>query len=312
MPRVTQWGLRAVQPKSQAVQPKMGRALQRHAGEPGSTPAYGRSRVETNPTGIPYHADGQKIRASVCLASYRGARYITEQLESILTQLGPNDELVIVDDESPDDTVEQIKTFDDGRIRLIEARLNQGYVKSFEQAVLAARGEYILLSDQDDVWLPGRLELIVDALQTSRVVASNFDVLGDGARPNIPRLRHEDSRRHAANIFGILVGYRAYYGCAMGFRRDVVPLFAPVPRYLVESHDLWLAICGNLAGSIRHLDESTLLRRIHDDNATPRSWRSLSAIVRARIMLLRCLAVAWGRVRRSQGSGSEEKAIASR
>lgn len=266
--------------------------------------------MKTDPAGVPDHADRQEIRASVCLASYRGARYIKEQLESILTQLGPNDELVIVDDASPDDTVDQIRSFDDGRIRLIEARVNQGYVKSFEQAVLAARGECILLSDQDDVWLPGRLELIMDALQASRVVASNFDVLGGGARPNIPRLRREDSRRHAANILGALVGYRAYYGCAMGLRRDMVPLFAPVPRYLVESHDLWLAICGNLAGSIRHLDEPTLLRRIHDDNATPRSWRSLSVIVRARVMLLRCLVVAWRRVRRSQRNGPEEKASA--
>lgn len=268
--------------------------------------------METDRPGIPDRADRQEVRASVCLASYRGARYIKEQLESILTQLGPNDELVIVDDASPDDTVQRIRAFDDGRIRLIEARVNQGYVKSFEQAVLESRGEYILLADQDDVWLPRRLELIIDALQTSRVVASNFDVLGGGPRPNIPRLRREDSRRHAANLLGTLVGYRAYYGCAMGLRRDIVPLFAPVPRYLVESHDLWLAICGNLAGSIRHLDESTLLRRIHEDNATPRSWRSLSVIVGARVMLLRCIALAWGRIRRAQRTDLRRRPLLSR
>lgn len=221
-----------------------------------------------------------------------------EQVESILAQLGPDDELVIVDDASPDDTVEQIRTFHDGRIRLIEAAVNQGYVRSFEQAALAARGQYILLADQDDVWVPGRLELMIDALQTSKVVASNFDVLGGGPRPNIPRLRDKDSRRNAANILGILVGYRAYYGCGMGFRHDMLAVFTPVPRYLNESHDLWLAICGNLAGSMRHLDESTLLRRIHDDNATPRSWRSVSVILGARLMLLRCIAQASRRLRR--------------
>lgn len=253
--------------------------------------------MKTDPIGAPGPTVDRECRASVCLASYRGGRYIKEQLESILTQLGPDDELVIVDDASPDNTVEQIRTFQDGRIRLIEAAVNQGYVRSFEQAALAAKGEYILLADQDDVWVPGRLELMIGALQASMVVATNFDVLGGGPRPNIPRLRNEDSRRHAANILGILVGYRAYYGCGMGFRRDMLPMFTPVPRYLGESHDLWLAICGNLAGSMRHLDESTLLRRIHDDNATPRSWRSLSVILRARIMLLRCIAQAWRRLR---------------
>ena len=254
--------------------------------------------MRTDPTDVPGTTGKGETRVSVCLASYRGGRYIREQLESILAQLGPDDELVIVDDASPDDTVEQIRTFHDGRIRLIEAAVNQGYVRSFEQAALASKGQYILLADQDDVWVPGRLELMLDALQTSRVVASNFDVLGGGPRPNIPRLRGADSRRHAANILGILVGYRAYYGCGMGFRRDMLSVFTPVPRYVNESHDLWLAICGNLAGSMRHLDEPTLLRRIHDDNATPRSWRSLPVILGARIMLLRCIGQAWRRLHR--------------
>jgi len=254
--------------------------------------------LRTDPTDIPGPTGRGETRASICLASYRGGRYIKEQLESIVAQLGPDDELVIVDDASPDDTVEQIRTFRDGRIRLIEAAVNQGYVRSFEQAALASKGKYILLADQDDVWVPGRLELMIEALQTSRVVASNFDVLGGGPRPGIPRLRSSDSRRHAANIFGILVGYRAYYGCGMGFRRDILPVFTPVPKYLNESHDLWLAIIGNLSGSIRHLDDSTLLRRIHDENATPRGWRSLSVILRARVVLLRCIRQARRSLRR--------------
>lgn len=252
--------------------------------------------MKTHPTGGPDNTGGREIRTSVCLASYRGGRYIKEQLDSILAQLGPDDELVIVDDASPDDTVRQIKTFDDGRICLVESAVNQGYVRSFEQAVLAARGRYILLADQDDVWMPGRVELMVSTLQSTEVVASNFDVLGNGGRPKIPRLRSKDSRRHAANLLGVLIGYRAYYGCCMGFRREVLPIFAPVPRYLNESHDLWLAICGNLARSIQHLDDSTLLRRIHEDNATPRGWRSLSLIIRSRIMLVKCMILAFRRL----------------
>ena len=149
--------------------------------------------MRTDPTDVPGSTGNGETRASVCLASYRGGRFITEQLESVLSQLGPDDELVIVDDASPDDTVEQIKSFQDGRIRLIEAAVNQGYVRSFEQAVLASKGQYILLADQDDVWVPGRLELMIDALQASRVVASNFDVLGGGPRPNIPRQTSSES-----------------------------------------------------------------------------------------------------------------------
>lgn len=229
------------------------------------------------------------VRASICMATYRGARYIDEQLTSILHQLGEHDELVIVDDASPDNTVEHIRKFHDPRIRLIQAERNQGYVRSFEQAVLASKGAKIFLADQDDVWITGRLETLLMALEKADVVASNFEVLGGGRRPRIPLLRSGDSRRHRANLFGILVGYRAYYGCGMAFRREVLHDFAPVPHYLHESHDLWLAILGNTAGSIVHVDDATLLRRLHEENATPRGWRSFKVIVAARLVLLRLM-----------------------
>lgn len=248
------------------------------------------------------------VRASVCMASYNGSAYITEQLASILEQLGPADELVIVDDASTDGTRDAVRAFSDGRIRLLEAASNQGYVKSFEQAVLASRGSRIFLADQDDIWIEGRLELMLAALEKFAVVASNFDVLGGGPRPSIPRLRSGDSNRRGSNLAGVLVGYRAYYGCGMAFRREVLGLFAPVPRYLKESHDLWLAICGNVLGSIGHLDESTLLRRIHGENATPQGWRSLRVILSARAILLRLMGEAW---RRHAKQGRSRKASAS-
>lgn len=241
----------------------------------------------------------QQVRASICMATYNGSRFIDEQLRSILDQLGPHDELIIVDDASPDDTVAQIAEFTDPRIRLIQAASNQGYVRSFEQAALASRGQVIFLSDQDDVWVEGRLEAMLDALESAAVVASNFDVLGGGVRPDIPRLRAADSNRHRANLFGILVGYRAYYGCCMAFRREVLSSFAPIPAYLHESHDLWLAVLGNTAGSIRHLDASTLLRRLHADNATPRGWRSLRVVLRARVVLFKLMREARRRLRAS-------------
>lgn len=244
-----------------------------------------------------------KVRASVCMASYNGSAYIAEQLASILRQLGPDDELVVVDDASTDGTREVVRSFSDRRVRLMEAAVNQGYVKSFEQAVRASRGSRIFLVDQDDIWVDGRLELMLGALEKYQVVASNFDVLGGGPRPPIPRLRSGDSNRRAANLVGILIGYRAYYGCGMAFRREVLEVFAPVPPYLGESHDLWLAICGNVMGSIGHLDESTLLRRIHGENATPQGWRSLPTILAARVTLLRLLGEAVRRSTRNPAGG---------
>jgi glycosyltransferase involved in cell wall biosynthesis len=242
--------------------------------------------------------DGRKIRVSVCMATYKGEPFVQEQVASILAELGADDELVIVDDASPDATASVIAGIPDPRIRLVRASSNRGYVRTFEEAVRLSRGEYIFLSDQDDVWIPGRVELMLAALTGSQVVASNFDMLGGGPRPWIPRLRSSDSRRHLANLAAVLVGYRAYYGCAMAFRRDALRLFAPIPPYVRESHDLWLSICGNMAGSITHLDESTIYRRLHEENQTPAGWRSLPKILAARVMLLRLMAEAFRRTRR--------------
>lgn len=241
---------------------------------------------------------GRKTRVSVCMATYRGEPFVREQLESILAQLGENDEVVVVDDSSPDRTASIVESVVDPRVRLVKAASNRGYVRTFEHAVGLSRGEFIFLSDQDDVWIPGRLELMLKALSSHLVVASNFDMHGSAPRPWIPRLRSADSGRHLANLAAILVGYRAYYGCGMAFRREVLGYFSPIPSYLRESHDLWLAICGNVAGSIAHLDESTIYRRLHDENQTPAGWRTLPKIIAARVTLLRLMTEATLRRRR--------------
>lgn len=239
-----------------------------------------------------------RVRISVCMATYRGASYVSEQLLSILDQLDRDDEVVIVDDASPDNTVDVIRSIRDPRIRLIQSPQNRGYVRSFEAAVSASRGEYIFLSDQDDVWIPGRIAAMMTALQSARVVASNFEILGGAPRPWIPPLRAAWDKRPLANLLGIMIGYRAYYGCGMAFRRDMLPMFAPIPPYVRESHDLWLAICGNVSGSLVHLEEPTLKRRLHDSNETPAGFRSLGKIIAARIMLVRLILESRRRLKR--------------
>jgi glycosyltransferase involved in cell wall biosynthesis len=236
-----------------------------------------------------------RIRASVCMATYKGSAFVAEQIESIVAQLGPDDELVIVDDCSPDDTVATIvQTIDrlgESRVFLTRTDTNLGYVRAFEAAIKRARGRYVFLSDQDDVWAPGRHEKMIAGLATSLVVAGNHSILGrDGARLWYPPLRSGGSRRHLANLFGILIGYRPYFGCAMGFRREAIDGgILPIPDFIVESHDIWIAITGNVRQSIRHLDDVVVERRLHDSNQTPLGIRGLPAILRARWMFVRAM-----------------------
>lgn len=245
------------------------------------------------------------VRVSVCMAAYNGAAYIREQIDSILPEIGLGDELIIVDDGSTDRTRETVAAVTDPRIRLIISPVNRGYVRTFETALLHSRGEYVFLADQDDLWLPGRVKVLIGELQDADVVASNFGFFGQRPRAiESIRLRSSDSSRRWANIFALWVGYRPYYGCAMAMRRPVLELILPFPPFLTETHDQWIALVGNLLGRIRHCEADTLLRRLHESNNSPKQWRSPGLVVLARLMLLRAFAEAWKRTRRTNKSGA--------
>jgi glycosyltransferase involved in cell wall biosynthesis len=238
------------------------------------------------------------VRASVCMASYNGSAFIREQIESILADIGMDDELVVVDDASPDDTPDIVAGITDPRVRLVRSPENRRYVRTFNAAAEMAQGEYIFFADQDDVWIPGRTEHLIRSLQDRAVVAGNVALFGGPPDPAPWSLRSRDSSHRVRNLVGTLVGYRPYYGCAMGFRRDFAQVVLPMPGYLYESHDLWLSIAGNLAGEMNHVESPAVLyRRLHDANETPRGWRGPRQIVSARIMLIRCVITASARLR---------------
>jgi glycosyltransferase involved in cell wall biosynthesis len=249
------------------------------------------------------------VRASVCMAAYNGSRYIEDQIRSILDDLGMNDELIVVDDRSKDDTADLVEAMDDPRIRFHRSPENRGYVRTFSKAAEMARGEYIFLADQDDIWVAGRTELLIRELRDHAVVAGNVAIFGGPPVPADWSLRGRDSSRGIRNIVGTLVGYRPYYGCAMGFRRDFADVVLPMPKHLYESHDLWIALVANMAREMQHVEEPPVLyRRLHDDNQTPRGWRSPRHIVRARIMLFRCLLTAAARLRKHRRAGGSRQA----
>jgi hypothetical protein len=241
---------------------------------------------------------------SVCLATYRGAAFVQAQLASVLPQLGPDDEVVVVDDASGDDTVAAVRAVGDPRVRVLELKHNVGYVAAFETALRAAQGSYLLLCDQDDLWSDDHVAVLVEALRTSLVAAGNLGTLEGPARLRGPygqpdwRLRASDSTHHVRNALGVLAGNRPYYGCAMGMRRDALPLVLPFPGLLTESHDLWIALCGNAARSIRHVESRTVERRFHAGNASTPRPRGPRAVAASRLMLAR----AWREARRRAGA----------
>lgn len=248
------------------------------------------------------------MSVSVCMATYNGAKYVSRQLRSILEQLTDDDEVIVIDDCSSDGTVGVVRQLGDRRIALHVNDRNRGEVFSFGRAIQLAKNDFLFLSDQDDIWVPGRVALmrqhLIDA--EASVVSSNFkwiaanddpiDLVYDGVAAT-------DSRKHFKNVIDIFLGKTNYYGCAMAFRREFVPVVAPIPRF-VESHDLWIALASNVAGSNVHIDDSTLLKRKHDSNVTSTiSARSLYRKLKSRVVFAMCLVVLCDRRRRLSSFG---------
>lgn len=236
------------------------------------------------------------------MAMYNGSAFILEQITSILSELDPDDELIVVDDDSGDHSAELVAALDDARIRLVRSSVNRGYVRTFEHAISLAKKDVIFLSDQDDIWLPGRVDQMLAALDGVELVVSNFSSFGGPLTAvQANRLRAIDSGRWMRNVFWIWVGTRPYYGCCMAFRAEMRDRILPFPSYLTETHDQWLGYVANADRSVRHIEQDTISRRVHSANSS-QTHRSLRTILRARLMTGRAIVEAFRRSRRSSAT----------
>lgn len=231
---------------------------------------------------------------SVCMATYNGARFIKEQMESILTQLSDDDEVVVVDDCSSDNTIEIINGLGDKRISIYSNDTNRGHVFSFGRAISLSNKDIIFMSDQDDIWIKGRVAYMLGAFKTDEnvwLVSSNsafIDTNGNSINHfKVDGVWKANSKKYIKNIFDIIIGKTNYFGCAMAFRKELKPYIIPIPSY-VESHDLWIALAANLYRRNLHIDEPTLQRRIHGSNASVIS-RPLTVKLMARWIFFRSI-----------------------
>ena len=242
---------------------------------------------------------------SICMATYNGQDYLRIQIESILLQINQNDEVIIIDDKSNDNTVSIINSINDERIKLYINDVNEGEIFSFNRAIGIANGKYIFLADQDDIWMEGRLKKMITPLLGNNIscVSSNFKwINSDGADINIYHdgVEESDSDKNFKNIIDIFKGKTNYYGCAMVFNKKIKKIIYPIPRF-VESHDLWIAIAANLMMENYHLNDNTLYKRSHSNNLTSTvSKRNLFRKLYSRIIFIKSIFYLYLRILRSK------------
>ena len=208
---------------------------------------------------------------SVCLASYNGATHIAEQLRSILAQLGADDEVIVSDDGSTDQTAHIVTTLAQTStvpIRFTRNPGQRGYAANFEHALRQAQGDYIFLSDQDDVWLPHKVRVMLQALRDE-----HYDLCVSNARITDAQLQvtHPDyfqARGVHTGLVGNFVKF-GYLGCCIALTRQQLQRSLPFPsnrRYC--THDNWLFLCAQAMGRVKVIHEPLLLYRRHDLTST--------------------------------------------
>ena len=120
---------------------------------------------------------------SVCIATFNGEKYIKEQIESIIPQLAENDEIIISDDKSSDNTVSVVKSLMSPFVHIFINEGEHGYTPNFENALKYAKGEYIFLCDQDDVWYPNKVRMCMELFKAYDFIISDADIIdGDGRK----------------------------------------------------------------------------------------------------------------------------------
>jgi glycosyltransferase involved in cell wall biosynthesis len=219
----------------------------------------------------------EQPRISVCMATYNGSSYIREQVSSVLPQLGPDDELVIVDDASTDTTVEILKSYNDPRITSSVNERNLGPVRSFERALQMASGDLIFLCDQDDIWCEGKIahvRAMFESDATLTLVSTNTALMDENGN----LIGHDRTReRIPGGLFANLFKNR-YQGCTMAFRKAVVSAALPFPKQ-IPMHDSWIGLVNCLVGRSAYIEEPLVLYRRHQRNVTRATRNSLSTVV---------------------------------
>ncbi|MDO1512947.1 glycosyltransferase family 2 protein [Maribacter confluentis] len=203
------------------------------------------------------------MRVSVCMATYNGEKYLRAQLDSILQQLDFNDELIISDDGSTDNTLKIIESYKDSRIKVYYSKF-KNIVLNFENALKHASGDVVLLSDQDDIWMDNKVEIILSHLKTHSMVFSNVLVFKDGDVNNA-NLFFKDSKRKTG-FFNNL--YKSnIIGASMAFKKSTLDKALPFPKEL-PMHDIWIGLIAEIIGSTYFEEEPLIYYRRHGKNAS--------------------------------------------
>jgi len=202
---------------------------------------------------------------SIVVATYNGERFLAALLDSLFRQTYQNSEIIVVDDCSTDSTPTILEDYarSHAQIKWFKNDRNLGYQKNFERGFLLAKGDYIAPCDQDDIWLPTKIEVLVRRREDFGVVYCDSAFIDKAGTPLNQKMSEWKVLTDFDDPINFAVG-GSVPGHAMLIKRSVVMEAMPFPDTI--SHDYWLGFVATFGGPMKFVDEPLVLYRRHDTN----------------------------------------------
>ena len=231
-------------------------------------------------------------KIDILMATYNGEKYLSEQIESIISQTYTEWNLLVRDDGSSDNTCVILTEYEkkDSRIKIIkDNKGNLGTVKNFEELLHNSNSEFIMFSDQDDVWKKDKIEIMMKYIENSDLIISDAIITNEDLE-----LQYESLFSVVNSRNGIVKNIikNTYYGCCMLFKKRILDKVLPIPENKEIGHDLWIGLISEKYYKVKFINEKLLYFRRHSSNMTTinKSKRSIKTKIIGRYIILKELA----------------------
>ena len=216
---------------------------------------------------------------SIAMCTYNGERFVKEQIDSIIAQSYTKFELIVVDDGSKDNTINIIKDYQskDDRIKLFQNNENIGFLKNFEKAISLCRGDFIALSDQDDVWKKNKLEIFLKNINDNMLIYSDAILIDEYSKEIGSQLIRPNHNLVQGKCNKAFIFYNCVSGNTLMFRRELVCNIVPIPKNIIF-HDIWIAFLASTYGTITFTDESLTYYRRYNEQITSNKKKDYKSI----------------------------------
>lgn len=225
-------------------------------------------------------------KVSVAMATYNGEKYIEEQIKSILMNLEANDELIISDDGSTDNTIKIITEIikKDSRIKLLNGP-KKGVKQNFANAINNCTGKYIFLTDQDDAWIENKVDKVLYCFQKEEctLIVHDAEIVDE----NLNEIEKSFFKfRNSGKGIVKNIWKNTYIGCCMTFKSEIKKHILPIPNN-IEMHDQWIGIINEIYGKSYFLNEKLIKYRRHLNNVSQMKHYPINKMIKNRSIFIK-------------------------